>query len=623
MAIEDSDKSCVFERAVSTNFEGRLFVRTYAKFLRETLTDLGLTGFKVDDRLSFVCPDEYRNKTTLGLIGGGESTVAILASSQEAGLSADAPQLEVLLIRPFLESSSVLIDREKNRLWADFFWVCRDNNFQPVHTDAPIPLDGAIMMPYGREEYELYGNYFKNNLAVFDLTEDKFATTSIWAEHGIVVPDEALLQKGDEPDPVRRQIEDFFVKKKGVVVKGNGGAHGDLVRMFTEDQTEAAFEYAQYLMGEGYEVILQERVITFSPEEIEEMTKYGDPIPDFNFRVLVTLEEVPRVIDVEIRADKFSQNPVNISKTARAVRIPATANSYWSLVGGVARMATKVLVDAVGRGNLIGTMGIDILTDGQDHPVCIEANVGNVGGYGTLCRLDRGPLAGVANTLIPSAEPVLTKGFHTRSEADFLERVALLHSDLIEIAEIYRIQGRLGAAVEKLRAALPQADDQQGEIFAFNIGDFLRRLKRVDEAIDFLDQYMQKNGSTLWLEFQRAACVFVLTGEDKKMRELRVQIAREEEGIERSLDYYSFTDLYMERVRLGRDPQAFDDFAKAMRRDIVNRIRSKVRNFGGHLLKALMMDYTDDPNGLFYLMQLPQPKRNVDPVKDLVRNVLN
>jgi hypothetical protein len=139
---------------------------------------------------------------------------------------------------------------------------------------------------------------------------------------------------------------------------------------------------------------------------------------DYNFRVITTLGRNPEVIDAEIRYQQKSNQPVNRATGAGAVRTDSLEDpELIERVHATAQKAVSAVYQHIRETNepeaLPDFIGVDLIPDTERNVYVLEVQCGP-GGFGTLTSIDRQPLDGIPNVLIPAQMQALREPFSNR-----------------------------------------------------------------------------------------------------------------------------------------------------------------------------------------------------------------
>lgn len=575
-------------------------VKAYSSLLKFTLTDLRLKSIKVSEKVEVRDASLYDNRRTLGLSGFGADSLAIVASSETPeGLSETGLPVATLLIVPKEDGLPLYIDRDNRTMWSDFFYVCEGGILKPIKTSQPIPIDGLYPMYDSKRDFDGLEEYLPMNARLFNTTNDKWRTREIFAEAGIRIPRGELITQG-ELSSAKERIEAIIQNNpnlKGLVIKGNGGSGGTLVKMFSIESPGEAEAYVRHLIDKGYDVIVEERILPLQApiDQGYGVRLDGDRV-DYNLRVLVTLGEEPQVIDSEIRYDLKGDSPINIHQGAHAVRSGEVLDPITMRdVNRIAKRATYSLWNATSdrRSNETGFVGIDIIVDDSGRPYVIEANSGAVGGFGTLCRLDRKPLTSIAEILIPSAEPFLFDNFQRRKNPGVLDKMPLHASDYTTLGFAFLSTKNFPKAEQYLTKALeinPVSTQLLINMATLNlftknyeraleyaqrawetdptdlyntavIADCFRRLGRYQEGIDFIDARIEEGKISDLIVCQRAALEIVMNSNEDEARKIirKYRDIDHNEQFHRTAEFFVLANAYL---ALGRKLKAIPLIAK-------------------------------------------------------------
>ncbi len=443
------------------------FISLQAGYLRKKLNSLSLHHVIVNPNPEVREGDLFRAYPTLGYTSLDELSVSIIASIGAARFSVASYPVTAMLIPPLRESSGLLVNDKTGKLYTDHFWACRNGEFKYVATTSPVPIDGwDVAFDHSRNDPVLEP-HFRTHKALFEITGDKHKTRQVLVKAEVQIPRGTLL---DTRADVKADIEAFVARNSGIqgfVVKALHGAQGKQVSMFGLEDIEQVVEVVR---GSQFNnLVLEERVLPHTPPEgLRSIASfYGVEKPDYNFRVITSLDrDDPKIIASEIRFQEMGNRPVNISLSARAARLNSLEDR------GLTRKIHKTALEAIkavcmevlsSGERMLGIGGVDLMWSQSGGIPVLEVNSGIVGGFGTLCRLDRSPLEKIRDAMLPAYRPYLEEHFSTRETIpDDLRRLPQSKNDVDDIFRSYVANARYTEAQSYLL--------QSGDIFNNPIG---------------------------------------------------------------------------------------------------------------------------------------------------------
>lgn len=440
-------------------------VQVYGLYFIAVLKSLELEGeIEVNNTISQRDAEEYRDILSLGIVGDNMHSLAIAVSSEDPPTD---PKIATVLI-PRTDDGWPLYIGEDKQLLTDFFYTVEDKSLFPVSTSAPIPLHG-VLYQYSHELPDYTGEdpLYDEFKVLMNITEDKNTMREILRDANIRIPSGHFIENSPTVN-IPYEIASFLERENGLadfVVKGTTGSQGTYVKMFTQDTVTDAEQFAKELLDNGQNVLLEERILPYSLDLAdEEGNIYSAESVDYNLRVLVTSDQDPQVIDAEIRFGSFGQEPINISRGAKALRPQGVIpQDLLDKAYEISRQATKATITAaeLPEGTL-GVIGTDVIIDKLGQPYIIEVNAGCVGGFSTLCSLDQKPLTSVKEKLIPAAGKYLEKNKTIRESTTDLEQAPFSDYDFTSLAGLYLRHGMTKKAIstlEKNLIAFPGSKD--------------------------------------------------------------------------------------------------------------------------------------------------------------------
>lgn len=482
----------------------RDFVALQARTLRKRLKGLSIadqitvnTTPEVRDAMSF------KDRRTLAYTSLDEIPVAIIASIGAKRISVPKYPVVGMLIPPAREASGLLVDDKTNAVYTDGFWECRNGEFKYVTTTSPVPIDGwDVAFDHSRDDPSLQP-HFKTHNALFEITGDKNRTREVLAKAGVEIPRGMLL---DVTPNVKADVQNFLAQNQdvnGLVMKALHGAQGSRVWLYDLGRVEQLVWDAQH--GHFSKYVLEERIIPApAPQGLRGIARFnGVENPDYNFRVITSLGHDPIIVASEIRYQEMGNKPVNISQSAKAARLNELGDlTLTRRINEVAKDAIKaVCAEVLPPGeHMLGIGGGDLMWSITDSIPVLEVNSGMVGGFGTLCRFDRSPLAKIRDALIPAYKPYLEEHFAQRAETPGeLRRVAHSGDDLATIFNFFTDNGKYQEAEEYIL----DNGDKFSPISVSNSLIWLGHRMGMVKGLAFLDKAIDNNPDNLRLKMQR------------------------------------------------------------------------------------------------------------------------
>ena len=455
-------------------------VKAQAKGLETTLQKLNIQSIPVSTEIRKLTGDEtsrFAQSLTFGIVGTDDIPLSLLIAGPLQN-TAVTPPITPLLLLPTADGMPLLTDSKSNLNYVDGFWAMDKGTLQYMQPASPIRLDGLLTAYDFPKDFAPFTRITDTHEQLKEVTDNKWRTKQTLYEAGIAVPDGIFISKED-PETIAVRLQTLgkqsdltgtpFDISSGFVIKSNTGSQGREVKLFAPEQIEEAEAFAKELFSEGLDIIIEQRILPKSfPDRrkvrVDLAGALGTAI-DYNVRVLTTAHQTdPQVIDAEVRYDAMGQNPVNISQTAGALRLPEVYTpDDIDTIEKAAIKATAVLCQKTSNPEqiLAGIAGLDIILSEQGIPYVIEANSGAVGGFGTLTRLDGTPLPSVADVLYPSfreflvynyrqAKNLLDTGLYqapqmSRMPLDIVDRVYL--ANLFLSSEDHEAMGKIVSSV--------------------------------------------------------------------------------------------------------------------------------------------------------------------------------
>lgn len=398
------------------------FAVGYSRLLKHYVTSLKLGNHVgVSAEVTRKTGDEYAGSLNYGYLGIEEGGVASVVGARGQVRGGSRPINSII---PVPINSAPYIHTSEQGVFVSSFIALEDDVLRPVAVDRPIPLDGIDPMFSESTGFEAFPAYPKEYDKLKDTSHNKWKTREILQDTDLT-PRGFRLEEVED-NAVRMAFVNFLRANKnvdGLVVKRNFGHGGYGVRMFDESWLEAAI-YAQELQLEGFDVLVEERIVP--PEIIFEGKRY-----DYNLRVLTTANSNSKVIDSEMRINKYGQDPVNVSQKAFALETEKHfTKEFVSDLHQIAEEASNVFCryHGVPSSGIPGFLGIDIIPSQRGGAYVNEINAGNVGGLGTLSRIREQPVRAVGNYL-SGLEPFLENARKSRGSRDEVQSIPLRDED--------------------------------------------------------------------------------------------------------------------------------------------------------------------------------------------------
>lgn len=417
-----------FEQGKSISKEAKEILKGQGRNLSNILYHLNLSQFKVSNSLEFRDPGLFENSLQFAMSGFEEGPIAVMAAAQRSFGIKSGRRIIPLLLNPVGESA-LFTDQNGERSWTNSFYICEGNVFKPIMTFQPIPIDGFDPMFSQKNAIRGFDAYPRAYDRLQKFTRDKWKSRLLMEKYGILMPPAKIIFKG-QSGLLEEEISSFVqsTATQGLVVKGNGGYGGILVKMFGVNDLENAQIFGEKLFKRGYDVILEKRIIPIDSKA--QMSVVSSDNFDVNFRTLVSLGRIRKCFGAELRGDYFSEKPVNIHQGARALSVEHLPPEVHDFLARRSEYISLILSLSAGDiSELLGFLGSDEIIGDDENLYTIEANAGNVGGLGTLARLRGKPLEGVGETYVPSLEPFLLKRFKRRVSGENLSHLGLDSQD--------------------------------------------------------------------------------------------------------------------------------------------------------------------------------------------------
>lgn len=478
-----------------------------ARFLSTAIKNLNLnTKVRVDPRIQVRDENFFRNRRTMAYPGLDELSIAIVAASGDSRKDTSGSPLSTLLVFPTEKDSGLLIDDATGTVYTDSFWVCEDGKFQPIKTTSPVPINGVNV------EFDSAARWNGNpnmehrlHVELSRLTNDKIKTREVLQKSGIPIPNGVDFASGSQ-ETANERVDAFIEANpnaNGFVLKKNHGSGGHGVTIFETMEANQLKKLLQDMLARGSDMLLEERIVPPQLSQLQDRRseQYGN---DYNFRVILTADQSnPQVIDAEIRhrgkKGLFSE-PVNISHDAKASRLSKLGNPQLEEeIYDISQRATKAVCSEVfgDKAGAHGIIGVDVMIGEDGRVVILEVNSGMVGGFGTLSRLDKKPLKGIKQVLVPHSKSLLEEQFQARptSTPEGLRRLPLTQRDRRNLYSFYAYGERWEDA-SNLLLEIKKGDDsgEKAEPTIVGLIKLGRELGKFDMALSYLENAFANNG---------------------------------------------------------------------------------------------------------------------------------
>lgn len=351
--------------------------------------------------------EQFSDKLVVGLPLPDPNTIAMLVASDDPR----AEDMQTILTVPTDTGFPLMIDKTDNSFWCNFFYLKEGDVLQPVRTDTPIRVHGILpnmQVLDGRQDG--LEAIFPKNVRLNRIAASKWITKELFADAGLTVPRGFILGEeataGEIASIIKRVASG---DPAGLVIKANMSSEGEHVKMFPAKNVREAGEYAEYMLNEGHDVIVEERILPYALP-----VKDGDLPVDYNLRIITTLGKYPKIVASEVRTSAMSGDPVNVARGAGAYPVyklhehlpeEVLSNAY-----NAALIGSEVLVEAAGGAEgpeLFQFVGFDIIPAQNGQVYILEINPMG-GGIGTLTRLAKGvPPEGIVTKLLPAIRQTL------------------------------------------------------------------------------------------------------------------------------------------------------------------------------------------------------------------------
>ena len=237
------------------------------------------------------------------------------------------------------------------------------------------------------------------------LSRDKGEFSSLLKDLNVVgAPKTLVVQKEDRTllaEKLSRFVAGDADAKKllsHIVIKPSDGHAGIGVKMFTASELDSAVEYASHLLENSPKIVIQERIMN-------DFWKDSLHTYDWNLRIISTWDEDGVVVDenaIEVRYKPVGYGPVNKSRGAKVMTLhdffearnfnPLKRAQFLEDIKRAIESFTQELETKFESRPLpakrfyrnFGLVGWDLQQAQDERWYVIEANLGNIGGLGTI-----------------------------------------------------------------------------------------------------------------------------------------------------------------------------------------------------------------------------------------------